>query len=261
MSTDDIIVDEADAIVTITLNRPAMKNAISVTMFETLRDTFRTITAQQTARCVVLTGTKDFAAGADLSRAGNREPRERPNTLYSMRIIHDAIVALTDIPVPVVAKVRGVAVGAGMSLALACDMVVASENARFAAIFARRGLSLDCGASWLLPRLVGIQKAKEIALLADMIGADEARAIGLVNRVVPDADLDATVAALADRFANGPTVALSMTKRLLNNAFTSSLVESLEAEAMAQAVNGTTADTTEGMLAFLEKRDAAFKGR
>ena len=94
-------------------------------------------------------------------RAGNREPRERPNTLYSMRIIHDAIVALTDIPVPVVAKVRGVAVGAGMSLALACDMVVASDNARFAAIFARRGLSLDCGASWLLPRLVGIQKAKE----------------------------------------------------------------------------------------------------
>jgi 2-(1,2-epoxy-1,2-dihydrophenyl)acetyl-CoA isomerase len=113
----------------------------------------------------------------------------------------------------------------------------------------------------LLPRLVGIQKAKEIALLADMIGADEARAIGLVNRVVPDAELDAAAGELADRFARGPTVALSMTKRLLNNAFTSSLVESLEAEAMAQAVNGTTTDTTEGLLAFLEKRDATFKGR
>ena len=261
MTADDIIVDEAEAIVTITLNRPAMKNAISVAMFETMRDTFRSITSQQQARCVVLTGTKDFAAGADLSRAGSRTPRERTNTLYSMRLIHEAVVALTEIPVPVIAKVRGVAVGAGMSLALACDLVVASTNARFAAIFARRGLSLDCGASWLLPRLVGIQKAKEIALLADMIGADEALAIGLVTRVVPDDELDAKVAELAARLAGGPTVALSMTKRLLNNAFTSSLVESLEAEGMAQAVNGTTDDTTEGMLAFLEKRDASFKGR
>lgn len=261
MTSDDIIVDEAEAIVTITLNRPAMKNAISVAMFETLRDTFRSISSQQRARCVVLTGTKDFAAGADLSRAGDRAPRERVNTLYSMRLIHDAVIALTEIPVPVVAKVRGVAVGAGMSLALACDMVVASTNARFAAIFARRGLSLDCGASWLLPRLVGIQKAKEIALLADMIGAEEAQAIGLVNRVTPDDELDAKVAELATRLARGPTVALSMTKRLINNAFTSSLVESLEAEGMAQAVNGMTEDTAEGMLAFLEKRDAAFKGR
>jgi 2-(1,2-epoxy-1,2-dihydrophenyl)acetyl-CoA isomerase len=171
------------------------------------------------------------------------------------------VTALTEIPVPVVAKVRGVAVGAGMSLALACDIVVASSNARFAAIFARRGLSLDCGASWLLPRLVGMQKAKEIALLADMIGAEEAKAVGLVNRVVEDDALDAVVEELAGRLSRGPTVALSMTKRLLNNAFTSSLVESLEAEAMAQAVNGLTDDTREGMLAFLEKRDPTFKGR
>ncbi|MEO5841321.1 MAG: enoyl-CoA hydratase-related protein, partial [Acidimicrobiales bacterium] len=175
--------------------------------------------------------------------------------------IHDAVVALHEIPVPVIGKVRGVAVGAGMSLALACDLVVASHNARFAAIFARRGLSLDCGASWLLPRLVGIQKAKEIALLADMVGAEEAKAMGLVNRVVPDDELDAAVAELATRLSRGPTLALSMTKRLLNNALTSSLSESLEAEAMAQAVNSSTDDTKEGMLAFLEKRDASFKGR
>jgi 2-(1,2-epoxy-1,2-dihydrophenyl)acetyl-CoA isomerase len=258
---DEIAVTEDNGIVTITLDRPAMKNAISVAMFESLRDTFRSITTQQQARCVVLTGTRDFAAGADLSRAGDGAPRTRVNTLYTMRVIHDAVIALTEIPVPVVAKVRGVAVGAGMSLALACDLVVASDNARFAAIFARRGLSLDCGASWLLPRLVGMQKAKEIALLADMIGADEAKTIGLVNRVVADGSLDATVDELAGRLSRGPTVALSMTKRLLNNAFTSSLVESLEAEAMAQAVNGVTDDTREGMLAFLEKRDATFKGR
>lgn len=258
---DEILVDDADGIVTITIDRPEMKNAISVAMFEELRNLFRAVTAQQQARCVVLTGTRDFAAGADLSRAGNGARRERPNTMYSMRVIHDAVVALHEIPVPVIAKVRGVAVGAGMSLALACDMVLASHNARFAAIFARRGLSLDCGASWLLPRLVGIQKAKEIALLADMFGADEAKAIGLVNRVVPDDELDGSVAALAVRLARGPTLALSMTKRLLNNAFTSSLPDALEAEAMAQAVNSSTDDTKEGLLAFLEKRDASFKGR
>lgn len=261
MTVDEIVVDDAEGIVTITLNRPEMKNAISVAMFEALRDIFRSVTAQQQARCVVLTGTRDFAAGADLSRAGSDAPRERPNTMLSMRVIHDAVVALHEIPVPVIAKVRGVAVGAGMSLALACDMVLASDNARFAAIFARRGLSLDCGASWLLPRLVGIQKAKEIALLAEMFSADEAKAMGLVNRIVPDDELDAAVAELAVRLSRGPTLALSMTKRLLNNAFTSSLPEALEAEAMAQGVNSTTDDTKEGLLAFLEKRDASFKGR
>jgi len=261
VTMDEIVVDDTDGIVTITLNRPEMKNAISVVMFEELRDLFRSVTAQQQARCVVLTGTRDFAAGADLSRAGNGARRERPNTLYSMRVIHDAVVALHEIPVPVIGKVRGVAVGAGMSLALACDMVLASQNARFAAIFARRGLSLDCGASWLLPRLVGVQKAKEIALLAEMFGADEAKAMGLVNRVVPDDELDTAVAEVAGRLSRGPTLALSMTKRLLNNAFTSSLPEALEAEAMAQAVNSSTDDTKEGLLAFLEKRDASFKGR
>ena len=261
MTVDEIVVDDAEGIVTITLNRPEMKNAISVAMFEALRDIFRSVTAQQQARCVILTGTRDFAAGADLSRAGSDAPRERPNTMLSMRVIHDAVVALHEIPVPVIAKVRGVAVGAGMSLALACDMVLASHNARFAAIFARRGLSLDCGASWLLPRLVGIQKAKEIALLAEMFSADEAKAMGLVNRIVPDDELDAAVAELAVRLSRGPTLALSMTKRLLNNAFTSSLPEALEAEAMAQGVNSTTDDTKEGLLAFLEKRDASFKGR
>ncbi len=255
-----VLVDERERIVTVTLNRPKMKNAVSVPMFETLRDAFRGITQEQKARCVVVTGVGDFAAGADLSRAGD-DRRERVNTLYSMRIIHDAVLALTSIPMPVIAKVRGVAVGAGLSLAVACDLVIASENSRFAAIFARRGLSIDCGASWLLPRLVGLQRAKEIALLADMFDAGQAKELGLVNRVVPDDELDGIVDELAQRLAAGPTIALSMTKRLLNDAFTSSLAEALEAEAMAQAINSNTEDTPEGMRAFLEKRSPAFKGR
>ena len=232
-------------------------------MFESLRDTFRDITSRQLARCVVITGAGgDFAAGADLSKAASDErSNDRPTSLYTMRMIHETIVALADIPMPVIAKVRGVAVGAGMSLALAADLVVASDDARFGAVFARRGLSVDCGASWLLPRLVGMHAAKEIAFLADIFGAQEAKAAGLINRVVPAAELDSVVDALSLRFVNSPTIALSLTKRLINSAYSFSLAEALEAEAMAQTINNATEDTREGMRAFFEKRQPVFKGR
>lgn len=258
----ELIVDERDAIVTLTLNRPQLKNAISIALFEELRDTLRAIAQEQRARCVVITGAGgDFAAGADLSKAGQDRGDQQSNTLYSMRIIHDSVQALVAVPVPVIAKVRGVAVGAGLSLAMAADLVISSESARYGAVFAKRGLSLDCGASWLLPRLVGMHKAKEIALFGDIFSARDAHAAGLVNRVVADGELDAAVDELAQRLASGPTIALSMTKRLLNNAFESSFVDALEAEAMAQAINGTTHDTREGMIAFLQKRPPNFAGR
>ena len=262
MSNDGVMV-EGDEAVTVTINNPKAKNAVSVAMFEALRDTFREITAGQRARCVVLTGAGgDFAAGADLSRAalvGDGEPRR--NSLYMMRTIHESIEALAAIPVPVIAKVRGVAVGAGMSLALAADIVVAADTARFGAVFARRGLSVDCGASWLLPRLVGVHAAKEIALLGDIFGAAEAKELRLINRLVSADDLDREVNLLVERFLNSPTIALSLTKRLINNSFTWSLAEALEAEAMAQTINNGTEDTAEGMKAFFEKRKPQFKGR
>jgi enoyl-CoA hydratase/carnithine racemase len=257
-----VLVDRDGDVVTVTLNRPRRKNAIDAEMFVELRRIFRELGTGQAARCIVLTGAGDaFCSGADLSGAATPRPDGvRPSTLWSMRDIGETVSALARIPVPVIAKVNGVAAGAGMSFALACDLVVAADTARFGAVFAKRGLSIDCGASWLLPRLVGMHTAKEIALLGELFDAATARSLGLVNRVVDASALDAEVAELAARLASGPTTALSLTKRMLNQSFDVSLDEALEAEAMAQAVNGATHDTREGMMAFLEKRNPSFIG-
>jgi 2-(1,2-epoxy-1,2-dihydrophenyl)acetyl-CoA isomerase len=145
-------------------------------------------------------------------------------------------------------------------MALGCDLVVASENARFSQIFAKRGLSLDFGGSWLLPRRIGLHKAKELAFFADIISSAEAESIGLVNRVVPDVELDAFVDNWAQRLAQGPPIALAMTKRLLNNSMNVTLEEALDDEGLSQTVNFSTKDTGEAMKAFTEKRDPQFKG-
>ena len=146
-------------------------------------------------------------------------------------------------------------------MALGCDLIVASDEARFSEIFARRGLSIDFGGSWLLPRLVGLHRAKELALFADIISAKEAEAIGLVNRVVPAGELDAFVDDWAVKLAAGPPIALAQTKRLLNNSFEVTLEQALEDEGWAQTVNFGTADTAEAMAAFLAKREPKFEGR
>jgi 2-(1,2-epoxy-1,2-dihydrophenyl)acetyl-CoA isomerase len=176
-------------------------------------------------------------------------------------MIGQAALALHALPKPTIAKVDGVCVGAGCNLALGCDLVVASDRARFSEIFAKRGLSIDFGGSWLLPRRIGLHKAKELALLADIIDADEADRIGLVNRVVPVADLDSFVADWAARLAAGPPLALSLTKSLLDESMSMSMAEALEREAAAQAVNSASEDGREAVLAFLNKRDAHFSGR
>jgi enoyl-CoA hydratase/carnithine racemase len=170
-------------------------------------------------------------------------------------------MALQRLPKPVIAKVPGVAVGAGMNMALACDLIVASDEARFSEIFARRGLSIDFGGSWILPRLIGLHRAKELALLADIISAKEAEAIGLVNRVVPAAQLDDFVDDWAKRLAAGPPIALAQTKRLLTNTFEVTLEQALEDEGWAQTVNFGTKDTLEAVSAFVEKREPKFSGQ
>ena len=149
----------------------------------------------------------------------------------------------------------------GCNLALACDLIVASDEARFSEIFARRGLSLDFGGSWLLPRHVGLHRAKELAFFADILSAKEAEAMGLVNRVVPAGELDAFVDDWASRLASGPPIALAQTKRLLTNSFEVTLEQALEDEGWAQTVNFTTNDVAEAMRAFLEKREPKFEGR
>jgi len=249
-----------DGIVTVTLNRPEKKNAANNTMWNELLATFREIGQSASDRCVVLTGAGgDFCSGADL-RAGD-DASARQHQLARMRHVTEVAMSLARLPQPVIAKVRGVAVGAGMNMALGCDLVVASENARFSEIFARRGLSIDFGGSWLLPRRVGLHKAKELALFADIINAAEAERIGLVNRVVPDVELDAFVAEWAKRLAAMPPIAIAQTKRMLNNSMNVTLEEALDDEGAAQTVNFSTKDTAEAISAFTEKREPKFQGR
>lgn len=254
---ETLIVERTDGIVNVTMNRPEKKNALSDLMFRELLEVFLEVTESNDDRVLVLTGAGgNFSAGADLtSAAPNR------HVLASMRFYGGVGLALHQVPKPTIAKIRGVAVGAGLNLGLGCDLIAASEDARFSEIFARRGLSLDVGGSWLLPRLIGMHRAKELALLADVVPAQEAERIGLVNRVVSDTELDDVVDDWATRLAAGPPIALAQSKRLLNNAFTYGLSEAMDAEGMAQSVNIASEDTREAMLAFFKKRDPTFKGR
>jgi len=254
----EVLVERSDAgVVTLTLNRPQVKNAISSGMWEELRRVFQEVTQNEADRVLVITGAGgDFCTGADLSGV-----MTDGHPLNAMHPVTATAIALNEVSKPVIAKVRGAAVGAGMNLALGCDLIVASENARFSEIFSRRALSVDFGGTWLLPRVVGLHKAKELAFFADVLSASEAKEIGLVNRVVPDGELDAFVADWARRLAQGPTIALQMTKRMLASASSLSLAEALGWEATAQAVNFASRDTREGVAAFLEKRPPVFRGR
>jgi enoyl-CoA hydratase/carnithine racemase len=256
---ETIDVQRTDGIVTITLNRPEKKNAINGVMWDELLATFREIGASSSDRAVVITGAGGaFCSGADLTARGDGP---QVHQLAAMRHVADVCLALARLPQPVIAKVRGVAVGAGCNLALGCDLVVASTNARFSEIFAKRGLSVDFGGTWILPRRVGLHRAKELAFFADIIDAAEAERIGLVNRVVDDAELDAFVDDWAQRLAGGPPLAVAMTKRMLNNAMNVTLEEALDDEGAAQTVNFSTQDTVEAIRAFVEKRTPKFEGR
>ncbi len=254
---ETIEVTRSSGIVTVTMNRPAKKNAANNQMWDELLETFRDIGSSGRDRVMVLTGAGgEFCAGADLS-SGRPGPEGR-HQLAQMRHVGNVALTLHRLPIPTIAKVRGVAVGAGCNMALSCDLVVASDTARFSEIFARRGLSIDFGGSWMLPRIVGMQRAKELALFADIINAADAERIGLVNHVLPDAEIDGFVDDWARRLAAGPPIALAMTKRMLDNSFQVTLEEALDDEGVAQTVNLSTADT---MKAFLEKRDPIFEGR
>jgi 2-(1,2-epoxy-1,2-dihydrophenyl)acetyl-CoA isomerase len=255
---DTLDVDRNEGVVTVTLNRPEKKNAINAVMWGELLEVFTEVRDRSEDRVMVVTGAGDgFCSGADL---GEGEALRR-HPVNWMRHVGDAALALHRIPKPTIAKVNGVAAGAGANLALGCDLVVASERARFSEIFARRGLSIDFGGSWLLPRLVGLHKAKELAFFADIIDAEQAAAFGIVNRVVPTDDLDEVVDGWARQLSDGPPLALSLTKTLLNNAFASDLEHALEEEGHCQSICLTSADGAEAIAAFLEKRSPQFSGR
>jgi 2-(1,2-epoxy-1,2-dihydrophenyl)acetyl-CoA isomerase len=256
---ETLLISRVDHIVTVALNRPEKKNAANGQMWIELLETFRQLRGDEDARVVVITGAGDaFCSGADLSGTVDGP---RPHQLAAMRHIRDVALSLHDLPQPTIAKVNGVAAGAGCNIALGCDLIVASDRARFSEIFARRGLSVDFGGSWLLPRLVGLHKAKELAFFADIIDAARAAELGIVNKVVAHGDLDATVHDWANRLAAGAPIALAQTKAMLNRSIGLTMDESLELEGWSQTVNFGTADTTEAIAAFLQKRDPRFTGR
>lgn len=256
---ETLIVERDAGLVTVTLNRPAKKNAVTRQSWLELLEVMQQVATDPADRALMITGAGgNFSSGADLTD-GSLGP-DRP-FVQTMREVADSLLRLHRLPKPTIAKVDGVCVGIGLSLALGCDLVVASDRARFSAIFARRGLALDGGSSWLLPRLIGLHKAKELALLADMFSAGDALAMGLVNKVVPVDELDKAVDEWARRLAGGPTVALSLSKTMLNNSFSVSMDQALEDEARSQHVTFSTADVREAMRAFGEKRDAEFRGQ
>jgi 2-(1,2-epoxy-1,2-dihydrophenyl)acetyl-CoA isomerase len=259
---ETLIVERKDGVVTVTMNRPERKNAANGKMLLELRHIFEEIEDSPDDRVMVLTGAGGaFCSGADLGDSEGPTNDPSRSGLARMRRLGDVALALHHISKPTIAKVDGVAVGAGFSLALGCDLVVCTELARLSMIFSKRGLSLDNGASWLLPRLIGMARAKEVALFGDMWSAEEARAIGLVNRVLPPSEIDAFVEDWARRLADGPPLALSMTKSLLHASANASMEQAVEDEARCQALNFSTKDTAEALAAFTEKRAPVFIGR
>jgi enoyl-CoA hydratase/carnithine racemase len=260
---ENLIVERDAGVVTATLNRPKKKNAINGPMWRELLDLFEAVEENAEDRVLVLTGADDaFCSGADLTDDDNATNLQGGvgGSLARMRLVGRVALRLHDLHKPTVAAVNGVAAGAGCNLALGCDLIIASDRARFIEIFSKRGLTLDFGGSWLLPRLVGLHRAKELAFLAEALDATEAERIGLVNRVVPHEELAKTVADIAGRLAALPPIQLSVTKRLLNQSFSVSMADALEFEDVAQTMHFSTKDTAEAMLAFMQKRDPKFIG-
>lgn len=254
----------------ITLDRPEALNAIDAGQRDRLIALLRQASADPETRVVVLTATgRGFCTGADLRpKPGGTPPptpppAPRPGDVA--RTIRDGaqalIAAVLDCEKPVIAAVNGIAAGLGAHLALACDLVVAAESAKFIEIFARRGLVPDGGGAYLLTRLVGVHKAKELIYFAEDVPAAEALALGLVNRVVPDADLDKAAREWAERLAHGPTRAFALAKNLVNRALEVDRATAFREEADAVELNMATEDGKEGVRAFAERRAPEFTGR
>jgi 2-(1,2-epoxy-1,2-dihydrophenyl)acetyl-CoA isomerase len=259
---ETLIVERQGGVVTVTMNRPERKNAANAVMLSELPDIFEEVERNPADRVMVLTGAGGaFCSGADLGDPNGPATDASQSGLARMRRLGDVALALHRITKPTIAKVDGFAVGAGLSLALGCDLIVCSDAAKLSLIFSRRGLSLDNGASWLLPRLVGMARAKEMALFGGMWSGQEALDLGLVNRVIPVGELDAFVDGWATTLAAGPPLALSMTKTLLHASSQASMEQAVEDEARCQSLNFSTHDTAEALAAFAQKRDPVFTGR
>lgn len=270
MDDDDEILFRVDqGVLRVTLNRPDMGNAITQAQRERLAAWIDRANEDHAIRCVVVGATgKFFCTGADLrvTRPDADRPRDAPERIVGdvrRQMTRGAIAmvhSVLDCEKPVIAAVQGTAAGIGCHLAFACDLVVAAESAKFIEVFARRGLAVDGLGAWLLPRLVGLQRAKELVLLADDIPAARALELGLVTRVVPDEELEKTVDELTYRIASGPTKAHMVNKWLLNRSFDVDRHTLAGEEAWIVEIMANTSDSGEGVASFVERRPPNFRG-
>ncbi|MDT5093747.1 MAG: 2-(1,2-epoxy,2-dihydrophenyl)acetyl-CoA isomerase [Mycobacterium sp.] len=265
MADDGSVTAQRDAsVLRITLDRPAQRNSLSHTMVDALVAILTDAALDGSLRAVHITGAGgDFCAGADLGAPNRDGPRPRAGDIVR-RIPHTAhrvIELIHTIHLPVVCSVRGYAVGLGCNLALAADFTVADAGAVFWEPFMARGFTPDSGATWLLPRLVGLTRAKEMLLLGDKVTAADAAEWGLIHRCVADGQLDATAAELLDRLANGPTVAIGLTKQAIASAQHATLSQAMSQELFNVELSSRTGDFKEGMSAFKERRTPRFDGR
>src|SRR5438093_2217041 len=262
---DELRFERRGAVAWVTLNRPEVRNALTPDMRNRLIDVVGEVAGDPEQRCLVIPGAGDgFCTGADIRGTSKRQGSGERTAGAARDVIVNGVQrlfrALWNLEVPTVAAVNGTAAGFGCHLAWMCDLVIASENAKFIEAFTRRGIVPDGGGAYLLPRLVGLQKAKEIVFFADSWTATEAERIGLVTKVVAPSELEKATTEWAERLAAGPTKALGLAKRLLNRSLEPTVDQSLAEEALVQELVTGTNDIKEGMRAFAEKRDPDFTG-
>jgi 2-(1,2-epoxy-1,2-dihydrophenyl)acetyl-CoA isomerase len=262
----DLEVQYQDGIATLVMNRPEARNALSMDMRAALADVLHDIERDESVRCVVLKGAGEhFMAGGDVKGMGEsikKSPAEiRKEFILRIHDLHPIMFAMRRMPKPIIASCQGAAAGAGVSMALACDLVIASEDAFFTLAYCRIGTSPDGSSSFHLPRAVGIKKAMEIALLGDRLDAQTAKDIGMINFVVPTAELEVETNALAQRLAAGPTHVYGNTKALFYRSLESEFEAQLQAEAEYFSDCASRPDFREGVSAFIEKREAKFTGK
>ncbi|HEY7546356.1 MAG TPA: enoyl-CoA hydratase [Blastocatellia bacterium] len=260
-ASEKLIVSIEDGIKRITINRPERRNALDVETFQLLREAIKE-SATDESRVIILTGAGEaFSAGADLQARLEQDIKKTDVTTSLRENTNPTIMMMRSIPKPIIARVHGPAVGVGCNYALASDIIIASEEAKFGQVFVKIGLAPDGGGTYFLPRMVGYHKAFELMTTGDIIDAEEALRLGVVNRVVPFDQLDATVDGLAKRLAQSPMISIAKIKEELNTAMNADLASALDLEAVSQAACFGSEDFAEGVAAFLQKRKPVFRGK